>query len=736
MKRKKPVLGVLLAAALTIVHLPGSEADAATSASDFKMEGSTLVKYQGKDKNVTIPGTVERIGRGAFEENKNIEQVTIPGSVEDIEPYAFWGCDNLESITIGKGLDRVGDYAFSNCISLKNMVLPSNVTSIGIRAFEDCADLTDITIPPQTSDIHETAFEGCSSLTIHYEEGSAAEEYAQNFYERQKDMTGYDERQRNASTEVTPITSAEPTHQPTSAPADSNSQPTAAPTESATQPTAAPTESAAQPTAVPTESASQPTVVPTESAAQPTAAPTESAPQPTFVPMETPVPASQQSGQVTGNELGNTLVVGNRAVVMINNTRLPVFGGEIPAVSAIEQGQTLQNADIPKYTIIDGKAVADQAYYRSPVLGDVVLPQGIQEIGEFSYARSSATSAVLPEGLEHIGYGAFYHCDSLQTVVLPETIRCVEPKAFSYTKWVQDFLEGEPASEQDNFLMTGGVLAAYRGNAADVTIPEGVRVIAGEVFRNHTEIEKVSLPDSLLVVGEGAFEGCGSLSRIELGNGVQEIKDRAFLGNVMPEISLPSSVKKTGLQAFGNAVVSWEGEEAEHTYEPSATRLSNGAYRGVPNAEGQPSGVTVTGLEKLFGSSVPESFQTGQTALSGADRSYTLQITQPEDTAQMQAAYMRVFQTGIPQDMVIYGLTLTDESGIPLKKLGKQNLSVVLPVPEALKGRNLMLFTLDGNGQLEKLEVEALDVDGVEAFRFETNHPSVIGVCNAEATPD
>ncbi len=670
MKRKKPVLCVLMAVALTIVHLPGSEADAATSASDFKMEGSTLVRYQGKDKNVTIPDTVETIGRGAFEENKNIELVEIPNSVENIEPYAFWGCDNLEGVDIGKGLDRVGDYAFSNCNSLKSMVLPSNVSSIGIRAFEDCIELTDITIPPQTVDIHESAFEGCSRLSIHYEEGSAAEEYAKSFYERQKSMSQYEEDQEEPSLEeATPVTAEEPVLTPV--------------------------------------------------------------PQPTSMPTETPAPI-QRSEQEHEDELGSTLIVGSNAVVMVNNNRLPVFGGAVPATSLSGDGQELQNTDIPKYAIIDGKAVADQAYYRSTALGDVVLPQGIQEIGEFAFARSSATSAVLPEGVEYIGYGAFYHCDDLQEVVLPETVRCVEPKAFSHTMWVQNFLESEGASAEDDFLVTGGVLAAYRGNTADVTVPEGVRVIAGEVFRDHTEIEKVSLPDSLLVVGEGAFEGCGSLSQIVFGENVEEIKDRAFLGNVMSEISIPTSVKKAGLQAFGNAIAAYQGQEAEYTYENSATRLSNGIYRGISNTGEAVSGVTVTGLEAVFGFAAADHFSTGQTSLLEADGSYTLNISQTVDTAGMEAAFKRVFQNAIPDGMLLYELELTDESGIPLKKLGKQTLSVVLPVPDAIKGKEPVIFTLDGNGQLERLEAEAVDVDGIEAFRFETNHPSVIGVCGAQ----
>ena len=65
--------------ALIIMLLP--EADAEASASDFRMDGSTLVKYVGKDKNVSVPNTVEVIGRGAFEDNTNIELVVVPNSV-------------------------------------------------------------------------------------------------------------------------------------------------------------------------------------------------------------------------------------------------------------------------------------------------------------------------------------------------------------------------------------------------------------------------------------------------------------------------------------------------------------------------------------------------------------------------------------------------------------------------------------------------------------------------------
>ena len=103
------------------MQVPGTEADASTSASGFQMEGSTLVRYRGIDKNVSIPDTVRVIGQGAFENDTNIELVVVPNSVKRIEAYAFWGCDNLDTVVLGKGLSEVGDYAFTNCTGLEQI---------------------------------------------------------------------------------------------------------------------------------------------------------------------------------------------------------------------------------------------------------------------------------------------------------------------------------------------------------------------------------------------------------------------------------------------------------------------------------------------------------------------------------------------------------------------------------------------------------------------------------------
>lgn len=656
MKRKRRLSGVLLIiAALIIMQLPVSEADAATSASDFKMEGTTLVKYRGTETDVSIPNTVEVIAESAFDDNDDIKRVVIPDSVTTIEPYAFWGCDNLNTVVLGRGLTEIGDYTFTNCKGLTQVTIPSSVDRIGIKAFADCVNLTDITIPTEVKLIHETAFDGCYKLYIHCEAGSIAYEYSKGFYEKQAEMPEYEDV---------------PNYE------DSEKDTSQTVSDSATDST------------------------------------------------------GTSDANTDSSLLGSTWVVGNNAVVFMDNTNIKVHAGNETDPGVEEDGEitadvlpSFEQGTLPKYTIVDGKIVADQAYYKNQTLKQVVLPEGIEEIGQFAFSRSSVTGIEIPEGVKDICYGAFYHCDDLQTVSLPSTIENVEPKAFAYTAWVEEFM----ANGTEDFLISGNVLVAYRGSGANVVIPEGVTVIAGEAFMNQTQIKSVTLPESLITVGEGAFEGCTSLAGLNvLSRHLSQIKDRAFAGCSLTEVDMPSSVKAVGLLAFDEDVfVTYEGGEIPvTTHEVSAERLSNEDYRMIieteDGAEDKKEGVVqVTGIKNAYA------------ILEGAVRDYTLSITAAKDKEPMETAYRRSYQTEMPENMTVYDLRLTDSSEIPLTKLGKQILTVTLPVPTALSQEDVIVYTLDRNGQLEKLDSERVSLDGVDAVRFQTTHLSLFGICGA-----
>lgn len=660
MRAKKKLFGVLLVvAALIIMQLPKSEADAATSASDFKMEGTTLVKYTGREKTVVVPDTVEEIGKGAFEENDIIERVTLPSSVKKINAYAFWGCDRLETVSLGSGLTEVGDFVFANCKGLKRITIPTNIRTIGIQAFTDCVNMTDISIPPEVTDIHETAFNGCYRLVIHSETGSYADKYAQEFYERQQEMPEYEDV---PDYEPTPPTDPDT---PSNGTDDNNNSSVTVPDD-------------------------------------------------------------------PGNVLGSTSVVANQAVVFVDSSSLVVRDNYNNPDSDVELPEWEPGNDdtvFPKYTIVDGSVVADQAYYRSLLgTGELELPAGIREIGQFAFARSNLRGIVVPEGTQTIAYGAFYHCDSLTDVSLPQTIISVEPKAFTHTAWVDRFLSGEPTGTDDDFLISGGTLIAYKGNSDLVKVPKDVRVIASEVFKGHTEIKAVVLYDNVKVIGEGAFENCSSLKALDVpvfvadNKGITDIKDRAFAGCSIGQVTMPSTLKRIGLQAFDDSVkVLYTGDAPSIVHETSAERLSNEGYR-TPQDDGAIPGVVVKGMDAVTAN------------LEGAARQYTLNVEMLSggraDSARgtMAQAFVRAGESALPVKISLYELTLTDNSGISISKLGRQRLIVTMPVPDGMSGEGVKVVTLDRNGQLEQVNSERVRVDGKDCVRFYTSHLSLYGI--------
>ena len=130
-----------------------------------------------------------------------------------------------------------------------------------------------------------------------------------------------------------------------------------------------------------------------------------------------------------------------------------------------------------------------------------MIPEGTTEIERFAFSRSSVRTVTIPDGVTTIDYAAFYHCDNLDDVILPKTVTVVGAKAFTHTGWMDNFEE----NSMDDFLISGDVLVAYKGDLAEVTIPDGIRVIADETFREHTELKKVHLPASVTNIGDSAF---------------------------------------------------------------------------------------------------------------------------------------------------------------------------------------------------------------------------------------
>ena len=375
------------------------------------------------------------------------ERVTIPDTVEVVGESAFENNQKVQFVVIPKSVKRLDAYVFWGCNNLEEVVLGKGLTAVDEYSFAGCTGLKQITIPENVQSIDAQAFAGCINLTDIYIPAT---------------VTGIAEDAFLNCDNVT-------IHADEGSVAAQFSQKLAEQKKRDPLVTAAPVQT---PTAV-----SRPD----------TQATTEPVSTATPAPVATPVP---------GNVLGSTIIVGNHALVMVHPGEEKVQQGYTEPEAGQETGE---EQDITAET--ENGKIPEWMYYRNQSVSAVTIPEGTTEIGRFAFSRSSLRTVTIPEGVTVIDYAAFYHCDNLDNVILPDTVNTVGAKAFTHTGWLDDFEE----NSMDDFLISGDILVAYKGNLPEVVIPDGVRVIAEVAFRNHTELKKVHLPASVTDIGNDAF---------------------------------------------------------------------------------------------------------------------------------------------------------------------------------------------------------------------------------------
>ena len=80
--------------------------------------------------------TVDKIGDYAFFNMRNITSVSIPSSVESIGRGAFLGCVSLSNVVLSEGLNSIQCGAFE-LTGLSSITIPSSVQAIELAAFSD-----------------------------------------------------------------------------------------------------------------------------------------------------------------------------------------------------------------------------------------------------------------------------------------------------------------------------------------------------------------------------------------------------------------------------------------------------------------------------------------------------------------------------------------------------------------------------------------------------------------------
>ena len=164
------------------------------------------------------------------------------------------------------------------------------------------------------------------------------------------------------------------------------------------------------------------------------------------------------------------------------------------------------------YTIKKGTVcIADGAFSLCSNLSGVTIPSGVLYIGSGAFYRCTAlTGVTVPKGVKAIGTGAFYGCSSLTDLTFPDSVTKIGMNVVYGTalydngsKW-----EGEALYIGKHLVE---LKASYSG---DYSVIAGTICIADSAFSRCWYLKGVTIPESVIYVGNNAFDNCSKLTDI------------------------------------------------------------------------------------------------------------------------------------------------------------------------------------------------------------------------------
>ena len=239
-----------------------------------------------------------------------------------------------------------------------------------------------------------------------------------------------------------------------------------------------------------------------------------------------------------------------------------------------------------KYVI---RYVKNLACIRRDAYGDYIIPSIIDgnkvvKLGAYSFSQTNLSSVIVPEEVKEVERKAFSYCENLVSVTLPNGVISIGAKCFENNSMLTEIELPETIIEigsgafmfcsslnhinipqrmtilSDSLFLESGITSIHLPNSirkigssifrdcqslSSINIPEGIEVIPGFAFAGCSSLRSILLPSSIKLIEDRAFDKCESLSSINIPEGVEEIWLEAFDGcSSLASIYLPKTIEK------------------------------------------------------------------------------------------------------------------------------------------------------------------------------------------------
>ena len=162
-----------------------------------------------------------------------------------------------------------------------------------------------------------------------------------------------------------------------------------------------------------------------------------------------------------------------------------------------------------KSVTITGGNILYGAFYNCNGLTNITLPDSVAVICDSAfYSCTSLTSIAIPKSVTIIGRQAFGNCTALTNVTIPDSVKSIDNFAFQRCSSLTNI------KISNNVTDIGVYTFGHCTSLTNITIPDSVTIIYGRAFCGCTAMINITIPDSVTSIDDFAFEGCTALTSV------------------------------------------------------------------------------------------------------------------------------------------------------------------------------------------------------------------------------